>query len=294
MTGQYSIGDMEALSGIRAHTIRIWEQRYHLFQPARTETNIRYYSDADLKKLLNVTTLQRYGWKISKLGKLSTDELNLELRKQISTNAYQDDFIEDSINELIKAAIGLDEMSFSDVFKTCTENIGLLKTMGKVIFPVLNRIGSLWSTSDILPAQEHFLSNLVKMKLAAAIDTLPAGGTQSKKIILFTPENELHDIGLMLTNFILRSKGFETIYLGQSVPYNNLQQTASITGANSIYFSLTVVIDKEKVLNYLNKISANTSFENKYFSAKESFVDGMKIPPNLTWIKNPVELDIHF
>ncbi len=293
MKEQYSISDLEALSGIRAHTIRIWEQRYDLFHPSRTETNIRYYSDSDLKKLLNISTLQRYGWKISKLGNLSPEELNHELRKHISTNTRREDFIEDSINEIIISLIAMDESAFSSVFNWCNEKLGFENTVEQVVFPVLVKIGLMWNTSEIIPAQEHFISSLVKMKVAAATDNLQVEAKSSDKILLFTPENELHDLGLMLLNYLIRSKGINTVYLGQSVPFDNIGKACEITGCKSVLVGITIQVDPEKLSEYLKKLNLLPQINRIYVMAHEAVMAKVKTPSKLIWVQNPTQLDQH-
>jgi len=222
--GQYAIKELEHLSGIKAHTIRIWEQRYNLLQPQRTETNIRFYSDDDLKTILNVSALTSKGFKISKIAQMTREELRnqvLELAVSQADNQYQ-------IDAMLLAMIELDEAKFEKALTTPILQSGFESAMLEVIYPFLERIGILWQTSNIHPAHEHFVSNLIRRKLIVAID----GQTLERKenaarFILFLPEGELHELALLFINFLARSRRHHVMYLGQSLPFNDLLEVAN-------------------------------------------------------------------
>lgn len=214
----YHITDLEKLSGIKAHTIRIWEKRYNIIQPHRTETNIRQYDDEQLKKLLNVSTLIVNGYKISTIAKLSKTALHEEISK-LSVNNING--IEAVLNELTIAMLSYDEINFEKTISNAVLKFGFLDTMLGVVYPFLQKVGLLWSIDNAMPAQEHFTSHLIKQKLLSAIDALPHADSK-EKYLLFLPENEFHEIGLLFSNYILRAKGIKTIYLGASVPAENI------------------------------------------------------------------------
>ncbi len=219
MNQYYHIVDLEKLSGIKAHTIRIWEKRYQLIEPHRTETNIRQYDDMQLKKLLNVASLLNNGYKISEVAKLSLTELRQEVLK---ISDYTKDNNEHIINDLTLAMMQYDEVGFDKCISTAVLKFGLLDTMLHIIYPFLNKVGLMWSIDNTMPAQEHFTSHLIKQKLLSAIDSLPHA-TSKELYLLFLPENEFHEIGLLLSHYILRTKGIRTIYLGQNVPIANIE-----------------------------------------------------------------------
>ncbi|HNS47584.1 MAG TPA: MerR family transcriptional regulator, partial [Bacteroidales bacterium] len=206
----YLIRDLEKMTGIKAHTIRIWEKRYQVVKPKRTSTNIRYYCDEDLKRLLNISALIKQGFKISQLAELGDDELNEKIM-----NAYSHESEETSrIDNLVTAMIDLDEPRFEKTIHLATLNMGFEHTILNIIYPFLERIGILWLTGTINPAQEHFVSNLLRQKLLVAIDNLivkPA--RDSKRFILFLPENELHELGLLFYSYLVRKSGHKIIYL---------------------------------------------------------------------------------
>ncbi len=219
---EYSIKDMELLSNVKAYTIRIWEQRYNLLTPERTDTNIRYYSDAQLKKLLNVCTLIGKGIKISQIGKLSNEEIAQEIDELINDQKQSDAQIEGMINQALIAVAAYDEAGFEGVFARSIKGLGLIDSYLKVIYPLLVRTGLMWSKDDIIPAQEHFLSNLIRKKLFSAIDKLPLPGQSDQTWVLFLHEQEKHEIGLLFANYLLRYYKKKVVYLGQEVPAANL------------------------------------------------------------------------
>lgn len=223
--GKYKISDLENLSGIKSHTIRIWEQRYKILTPLRSETNIRYYDDEQLKKLLNVVSLMNAGSKISAIGKLSTEEINDRVSSIINSveTGVKEQML---INQMISAGLSFDEILFEKAFSSCILSFGVMDAYQKVFYPMLNKIGLLWSITEMNPSQEHFVSNLVKQKIFAAIDALNPPKKDAEKWVLFLPEGEQHELGLLIANYALRSKGVQVYYLGQSVPVENLNVIA--------------------------------------------------------------------
>jgi DNA-binding transcriptional MerR regulator len=222
--GKYSIKELEKLSGIKAHTIRIWEKRHKIIAPARTTTNIRFYSDDDLKKLINVSLLNNNGIKISRIAEMSMEEMNhkvLEISELHNDAAVH-------IDQLVLAMIGLDEEIFEKNLNTLILRYGFEKTIADIIYPFLEKIGILWQTQNITPAHEHFISNLIRQKIIVAIDglTLPAKGT--RKALLYLPEGEMHELGLLFYNFLTRKAGYRTYYLGQNVPHEDLVRIIAI------------------------------------------------------------------
>ena len=222
--GQYSIKELEKLSGIRAHTIRIWEKRHNIIEPQRTSTNIRYYSDEDLKKIINVSILNTHGIKISKIAQMDLDEINQKVLGMSKENAEADVYID----QLIVAMVDLEEEKFENILSTLSEKVGLAKTITDYIYPFMAKIGILWQTGTITPAHEHFISNLIRQKIIASIAALPIPSGKSKKALLFLPEGELHEIGLLFSHYLTRLHGFKTLYLGQSVPYSDLKKVNEI------------------------------------------------------------------
>lgn len=213
----YSIKDLENLSGIKAHTIRIWEKRYNLIKPDRTSTNIRAYDDEDLKRILNISMLNRKGIKISKIACLCDAEIRDKVQ-HFSRDVHDAD---SQIENLVLATLDLDEPRFDKILGRSIMQKGFEETFIDLIYPFFVKIGLMWQVGTINPAQEHFISNLVRQKLIVAIDNTeqPASG---KTFMIFLPEGELHELGLLFYTYLLRRKGYRTMYLGQSVPFIDL------------------------------------------------------------------------
>jgi MerR family transcriptional regulator, light-induced transcriptional regulator len=216
--GKYSIKDLEHLSGIKAHTIRIWEKRHRIIEPRRSSTNIRSYSDHDLKKIISVSMLNNQGIRISKIADMTNDEINhkvqeiAELRNLAPLN----------IDQLLIAMVDLEEELFEKILGSHVLRLGLERTILEVVYPFLQKIGVLWQTHAITPAQEHFISNLIRQKLIVAIDGLPIPPKTARKAVLFLPEGEMHEMGLLFYHFQARNNGYRTYYLGQNVPHEDL------------------------------------------------------------------------
>lgn len=231
----YSIRDLERISSLKAHTIRIWEQRYGILEPERTETNIRFYNDEQLKKLLNVCTLINNGMKISKVSKLNMAEIAAEIDKIIGGSFQSDVHVEALINQALISISTYDVALFDSLFLNSVKRFGLKKTYIRIIYPLLVRTGLLWIKGDLLPSQEHFLSNLIRQKLFAAIDELPAPHSSGQKWILFLNEEEDHEIGLLFAYYMIRLHGKSVIYLGARVPYHNLYHVVNECKPTHIY-----------------------------------------------------------
>jgi MerR family transcriptional regulator, light-induced transcriptional regulator len=211
----YSIHDLDKLTGIKAHTIRVWERRYKIVTPQRTETNRRRYGDDDLRRIINISILRRNGFKISEIASFSSSEIEQKIAF-LSKEVFHSDT---QIDSMVVSMIEHNEKEINDILVRLMMNRGIEETMEKVIFPFLKRIGVMWQTGSADIGSEHFISNLFRQKLIASIDALsPVPTTGRKKIILFLPENELHEIGLLYFQYLIKKMGHESIYLGQTTP----------------------------------------------------------------------------
>lgn len=263
----YSIKDLEKISGIKAHTIRIWERRYGLIHPRRTATNIRYYTDADLKKLLNISILNQNGFKISKIANLDEHQLRdrvLDLCLDARSNNVQ-------IESLMVSMLELDEHKFLNVLSGTIIKFGFEETVEQVLFPFLERIGMLWQAGTINPAQEHFISNLVRQKLIVAIDNEMQNMTvNGPRIIFFLPEEELHEVGLLFFNFIARKEGLDVVYLGMSVPLADLKLVHQVRPADAFFTSFVSAREKNELERELQQL-------RNYFPQTPFFISGLQI-----------------
>lgn len=242
----FLIQDLEILSGIKAHTIRIWEKRYELLNPERVNRNIRIYSLSDLQKLLNVSILYNNGYKISKVSKLTIDELH-ETARNISLESIDNNY---HVNALIVSMYSFDSDLFDQIYSELIEKMSFESLFFKIYIPLLDHIGVLWQTDAIKPAHEHFISNLIigKVTLNTASIKIPKN-KQEKTYVLFLPVGELHSLGLLFLNYCLKLRGKHTVFLGGSIPFSNLE-TLSDKFSN-IKWICSFVIDRpqeEKVL----------------------------------------------
>lgn len=251
--GKYSIKELERLSGIKAHTIRIWEKRHQLIEPQRTKTNIRYYSDDDLKKIINVSVLNNNGIKISGIVKLSLSEIN----QQVAELSESKNSIDIYIEQLIVALVDMDEEQFEKMLGQLTIKFGFERMILEIIYPFLEKIGVLWLTNNITPAQEHFITHLIRQKMIVAIDALPLAPKDATKAILFLPENELHELSLLFYYYITKKKGIRTYYLGQTVPYEALKSVYDLHKPHFIITSFTTHPRASDLQKYVDKLCAD-------------------------------------
>jgi DNA-binding transcriptional MerR regulator len=253
----FSIKELESLSGIKAHTIRIWEKRYGLLEPTRTNTNIRQYSNNELRKLMNVATLVNAGHKISKLAERTSEEINnlTEISLQ-SSNPKGAVLVH--IEVLVQAMLQMDEQLFDKTFSNCVLKYGLKDTFVSIIYPFLERIGIMWCSQKIVPANEHFITGLVKQKLFSAIDGQYVETSNNQHTwVLALPEGEYHEIGLLLAHFLLREAGEKSIYLGQNVPFNNIKPSVGTCSACHILTFLIKKSDVNAVKTFLKNLESN-------------------------------------
>ena len=220
----YSISQLAQFSGIKAHTIRAWEQRYDALTPGRSDGNTRYYSNEQLKRLLNIVSLLDYDYKVSQLCVMQDEELH-ELMEEKKNDGSGDLKYGYYISQLISAGVNYDELYFEKIFANCLLTFGFKDTYSMVVVPMLKRLGLMWRIDKLPPAQEHFVSNLVRQKIFVAIDSLPPPKKEKGTAILFLPENEFHEIPLLFAHFILRYHEVRSIYLGANVPLNSLVES---------------------------------------------------------------------
>ncbi len=249
MKSDFSIKDLENISGIKAHTIRIWEKRYKLLEPERTETNIRHYGLRSLQKLLNVAFLNSNGIKISKIAKLSNEEVSAHVREIASRGNIE----HHAINAFKMSMFHFDQVLFYKTYMNLLERYTFREIFYDIFIPLLNEMGLLWQTNTISPAHEHFISVHIKQKILLNIEKLqslePKPATRT--FVLFLPENEIHDIGLLFVNYELRSRGYHTIFLGESIPMESLSDVLEFFNEITFISYFTVKpIEREDVLIY--------------------------------------------
>lgn len=286
MTDNYSIKDLEVLSGIKAHTLRIWEQRYNILKPKRTDTNIRFYSNEDLRRILNVSLLNKNGKKISKIASLNDNQLTEEVTKltQNSENST------DQIEGLKISMIELDEVRFEKIINSNILRLGLVGTIQNILFPFLQNIGVMWQTGAVNPAQEHFISNLIRQKIIVAIDgQIFKPEKKHKKVMLYLPEGELHEISLLLYSYLVRHNGHQSIYLGQSVPMHDMVKVAEIRNPEYLVTVITQPFKDISLDDYLKNISKSFPKQTILISGAQIFNQKLPSVKNIVYFNNPEE-----
>lgn len=280
MSTQYAIKDLERLSGIKAHTLRIWEQRYGILKPERTDTNIRYYTGDDLKRILNISLLNNNGYKISKIAKLPDTEI-IKHAQSILNNYTKES---DQIDNLILCMMEMNEDKFEKIISNCIIHFGFEVTIEKIVFPFMRQIGNMWQVGMINPAQEHFISHLVRQKIIVGIDGLfPEPLAHPKTFLLYLPANELHELGLLYCNFLVKSKGHKCLYLGQSIPFNDLLSVTDIVPPDVIVTTFTNRMEGISVQDYLNNLSQSFPKAQIMVSGRVFFDENepIKLPKNV-------------
>lgn len=272
---EFSIKDLEHFTGIKAHTIRAWEQRYALLNPRRTSTNIRFYTSEDLKLLLNVSLLNQHGHKISKIASMGESEIRAAIRSLGSAVTSEDHWL----GMLKISMLNFDEQLFRSVSQTYEDQCGLSDLMLKLYLPFMGQIGMLWLTSAICPAHEHFVSNLIRQRLFRAVDDLPPVDAEYDDDVfaLFLPEREIHDISLLMVHFLLRRAGYKSLFLGQSVPLEDLVQMAPQFPNLKCVAYCTTFPAENGVSDYLRRVMRESSgseiqfhFAGRVFAGQES------------------------
>ncbi|MDG5493053.1 MerR family transcriptional regulator [Psychroserpens sp. SPM9] len=250
---RFSIKDLENLSGIKAHTIRIWEKRYNLLEPERTDTNIRYYSLSNLQKLLNISYLNNNGYKISKIAAIESSEIQdlvRDVAQKDVTNSH-------TLSTFKLAMINFDQKLFYDTYTSLEKEKSFTDIFYQDFIPLLSEIGMLWQTDTITPAHEHFATTLIRQKILVNTEIIQAQNQSKakKEFVLFLPDNEVHELGLMMLNYEIIARGHQSIYLGQSVPITSLIDVLEHHDAITFISYFTVKPDKDCINDYLNSFS---------------------------------------
>lgn len=250
----YSIKDLEKLCGIKAHTLRIWEQRYGIVVPQRTKTNIRYYQDSDLKRLLNVSLLNKNGIKISKIAKMTEEEIMKKVA-EISEVSFE---YNTQLDALTISMIEMDEYKFDKIISSNIKQIGFERTMLEIIHPFLDKLSVLWLTGSINPVQENFIGHLIRQKIITAIDNEPFSvGKNVKTFIVYLPEGENQELSLLLMHYLLKTRKNRVIYLGQNISVQDLKDTCNIHHPDFIFTMITETYANQPVQTYVDTLSEN-------------------------------------
>jgi DNA-binding transcriptional MerR regulator len=278
----YSIKDLEMISGIKAHTLRIWEQRYHIIHPKRTPTNIRFYEDDDLKHLLNISLLNKNGLKISKIASMSEEEI-AEAVSDLSKGSFEDSV---QIDALTISMMELDEAKFETIIAANLQNLGFERTMMEVIYPFLDKLSLLWITGSIHPVQENFISNLVRQKLIAAIDALSANKSCHAGFTLYLPEGESQELSLLFLQYLIKKRGFRTLYLGQNTSLPDLAEACSIFPTDYVLTIISEGFTKQSVHQYLKDLQKVCEGKIIYVTGYQVLIQGIQTSENVVVLEN--------
>ncbi len=285
----YSIADLEKYSGIRAPTIRIWEQRYSLLTPHRTETNIRLYDDQQLRRLLNVAALVQSGMRISLVCKMSEEEFDQKLKEKLA-NELSENVYAGKINDLIMAGLTYDEEKFHRTFADCMLRYGLEQTYVNILYTVLKRAGLMWSTRVMNIGQQRYITNLVRQKLYTAADNLTAPKPGAKSWVLFLPEKETQDIGLLYANFLIRQYGNKVYYLGQHIPLDDLVVSVEQISPNHILTFIKLESQIEWAQNFAGKIGKRFRHYNPIVAGHPKVIEALEKVPHVYLLDKPEQL----
>lgn len=248
--GEYKIKDIEVLTGIKAHTLRMWEKRYGILTPERTDTKIRNYSDADLVTILNIAVLNKNGMKISHIAEMSEEKICSEVA-ELNQNAPDNDIV---FENLLLALLQMDERLFNSSLNKLIEEHGVTDTFSIYLTAFLDRIGVMWLTGTIHAGQEHFISNLIRQRVIAEIDQLPVPAAKGNTVLLFLPEFEWHELSLLFYHYALRKNGIYSFYLGQSTPTSSLITCVEKLEPKALITSCLTAVDEQYIRAYFQKI----------------------------------------
>ena len=282
----FTIKDLENLSGIKAHTIRIWEQRYNFLKPQRTGTNIRYYSNDELKTVLNIALLNKYGFKISHIDKMQPDEIRSRILSLGDAQAIQ----ERIVNELVQEMVDLEIEKFEKILAGYIAGKGIERTVIQILFPLLEKIGILWLTGHINPAQEHLVTNVIRQKLIVAIETCVTHLDRDRTVLLFLPEGEHHELGLLFMYYMLKNRGLKTIYLGANVPVKDVAYVVNLKKPDLVFTHLTATSSSFNLEKFLNQVSTQFTGVSTVISGQQTQTYSKPVPGGVTFKKSLSEV----
>lgn len=283
----FTIKDLENLTGIKAHTIRIWEQRYSFLKPQRTDTNIRYYNNDELKKILNISLLNKYGYKISHIDRMSDVEVNDKIMTLNNSLAQQ----ERMINDLIQQMVDMDMESFENSLTEFIRLRGIERTINQIIFPFMERIGVLWITGHINPAQEHLVSNIIRQKLIVGTEATVSHLKVNQTGLLFLPEGEFHELGLLFIQYLMKSRGITVLYLGANVPIDDVEYVVKAKNPDFLYTHLSSVSNGFSFDRFMTQSTKKLSNVPLVISGRLAMAHEKKIPAKINFKRSLQEVN---
>lgn len=273
----YSIKDLEKLSGVKAHTIRIWEKRYNIIEPKRTPNNIRYYLDEDLRLILNIALLNRNGIKISKIAKMEASEI----QKKVAEVADIDESFEGQLDSLTISLIDLDEEKFLKLINKNIEERGFAKTMLDVIYPFLDKLAIMWISGSIKTIHERFVSNVIKRKCIVEIDQIRS--SRSETFLIFLPEGEMNELSLLFLHYLISNSGFRVINAGIEVSFDELLEVNEVRQPEFLFTIINDSLTSEQFTQYITVLAER-------FDKSKLFVSGIRASTNTVALPSTVTL----
>ena len=283
----FTISQLQRYSGVSVHSIRAWEKRYNALKPDRSDGNTRNYNGNQLRRLLNITSLMNTEYKISELCSMSDSKLHELMNRQLETAINGDEFL---VSQMVAAALEFNESLFDKIFSRAVMSYGIEGTYIRVIYPSLERLGLMWSADKIAPAQEHFISNLIRQKLSSSIDLLPVSESSKNHWILFLPENEFHESGLLMANYLIRNAGHRCTYLGSNVPIDTLKQAAKQLKPSAFLFFLVAANDREEDNSIVYNMTKYFPSQNIHVAAGAVRLSHLKNKKNVVLLKSVDDL----
>ncbi len=279
----YSINDVEKLCGIKAHTIRIWEKRYAIIQPRRTDTNIRYYLDEDLQKILNISLLNRNGYKISKIAKMTDGEIK-NIVSELSDVTLES---EDNLDALMHAMLELDEFKFNKILDHNIASKGFEITMDEIVYPMMEKLSMMWLAGSIKGAHENFVTNAIRRKTIVAIDQSSTEyNANAPKCLIYLPENETHELSLLFLHFLLKDSGINVINLGEGIPLIDVLEGQKISNAEFVFTIFNDSFSDTPLQPYLNELSKHLEGCTILISGYQTAIQNINVPYNVEVLKS--------
>jgi len=286
----FSISQLSQFSGIKPHTIRIWEQRYNAFKPNRSVGNTRYYDDSQLRRLLNIVSLMENGHKVSALCSMSDDNLYIMVS---NLNTFEtSESTEYYVSQLIAAGTRYDTGYFELLFSDCVIKFGMKDAYIKVIYPMLERIGLMWATDSLPTAHEHFISNIVRQKILAILDSIESPDPESDTWLLFLPENEFHEVGLLYAHLVIRLSGKKVIYLGSNLPVESVISAVGDIKPDNLLMFLVHYDLPEQIQKKLEKLNTSFSGNKIYLAGNNKLISQINLNSNMEYLQSIESLEV--
>lgn len=282
----YSISDLEQLSGVHIDTIRIWERRYQALVPMRSSGNTRIYNETHLRRLLNIVALNQSGMKISQACALSDQEIEQWLKEKLEFELSPNPKYEFYISQLLKFGLVYNELKFNQLIMECFSEYGLTTSYKQIIYPILVRLGLMWQSDQICPAQEHFLSNLIRQKILVAIDEVQTPITSTSSWLLFLPEDEDHEIGILFAHYLLKLNGQRVIFLGARVPLASLKDAMAHNQCEHLLLFMVRARTVAKGTQYLNELSENFQHSKIHLAGSMKLLSQLSLAENVNWFRS--------